>query len=544
VIDVTNYVMLELGQPMHAFDLDQLSGGITVRNAKQDEQLMLLDGQEVTLNDQTLVISDDQSALAIAGVMGGKLSSVTEETKSIFLEVAFFNPLSLAGKARGYGLHTDSSHRFERGVDPDLAPKAIGRATALLLEIVGGQAGPITQHKSDADLPQSHQIKLRATRIKRVLGIDIDANDVEDQLTRLGMKVQPTDDGWLVSAPSFRFDISIEVDLIEELGRLYGYDVLPQTRPQGTVLTTNISEHQLATHRVQNLLVDRGYQEAITYSFVDPATQKLLAQDGEEAIKLANPISADLSVMRTSLWAGLMQALTHNLNRQQDRVRLFEVGRNFLGTQDNVKQHRQIAGVVYGSRYAEQWAEKQRQIDFFDVKADIEALLNLGRNSDIRFVAESHPALHPGQSARIYKGDIAIGWLGALHPKLNKPLDVKGRVYLFEIALSNVLEANVPKFESISRFPANRRDLALRVSNNISLGEIQRCLQGVRSDILKGIQLFDVYSGDGVEQGYKSIAMAFHLQHVERTLTDDEVEALMKIVTERLEQELGITVRS
>jgi phenylalanyl-tRNA synthetase beta chain len=269
-----------------------------------------------------------------------------------------------------------------------------------------------------------------------------------------------------------------------------------------------------------------------------------LAQDGEEAIKLANPISADLSVMRTSLWAGLMQALTHNLNRQQDRVRLFEVGRNFLGTQDSVEQHRQIAGVVYGSRYAEQWAEKQRQVDFFDVKADIEALLNLGRNSDIRFVAESHPALHPGQSARIYKGDTAIGWLGALHPKLNKPLDVKGRVYLFEIVLSNVLEANVPKFESISRFPANRRDLALRVSNNISLGEIQRCLQGVRSDILKGIQLFDVYSGDGVEQGYKSIAMAFHLQHVERTLTDDEVEALMKIVTERLEQELGITVRS
>ncbi|MBE0439959.1 MAG: phenylalanine--tRNA ligase subunit beta [Gammaproteobacteria bacterium] len=544
VVDITNYVMLELGQPMHAFDLDKLKGGIQVRTAKDNEALTLLDGQEITLTSDTLIIADDAAALAIAGVMGGSDSGVTDSTKHVFLESAFFNPLAIAGRARAYGLHTDSSHRFERGVDPELALQAINRATELLLDIVGGQAGPVTQVVSNADLPQAQQILLRANRIKRVLGIDIAASDVEDQLTRLGMTVNPTDQGWQVTAPSFRFDIAIEVDLIEELGRLYGYDLLPETRPQGTVLTATISEHQLATHRLHSLLVDRGYQEAITYSFVDPSIQNYLAVEGESAIELANPISADLSVMRTSLWPGLIQALVHNLNRQQDRVRLFEVGRIFTGTQDNVEQHRHIGGLVCGSRYAEQWSEKQCPVDFFDVKADVEALLDLGRNSDIRFVAEQHPALHPGQSARIYKGERAIGWIGALHPRLNKPLDIKNRVYLFELTLTDVLHAQVPQFTPVSRFPAIRRDFALQVADKITLGEIQDCLQGIKSDILKGIQLFDVYSGEGVELGFKSIALAFQLQHGERTMTDDEVETLMAAIAQRLEQQLGITIRS
>lgn len=544
VVDTTNYVMLELGQPMHAFDLDKLKGGIQVRTAKDNEALTLLDGQEIKLSSDTLVIADDAAALAIAGVMGGSDSGVTDSTKHVFLEAAFFNPLAIAGRARAYGLHTDSSHRFERGVDPELALQAINRATELLLDIVGGHAGPVTQVVSHADLPQAQQISLRANRIKRVLGIDIAASEVEDQLTRLGMSVNPTDQGWQVTAPSFRFDIAIEVDLIEELGRLYGYDLLPETRPQGTVLTANISEHQLATHRLHSLLVDRGYQEAITYSFVDPSIQNYLAVEGESAIELANPISADLSVMRTSLWPGLIQALVHNLNRQQDRVRLFEVGRIFTGTQDNVEQHRHIGGLVCGSRYAEQWSEKQRPVDFFDVKADVEALLDLGRDSDIRFVAAQHPALHPGQSARIYKGEHAIGWIGALHPRLNKPLDIKNRVYLFELTLTDVLYAQVPEFRSVSRFPAIRRDFALQVADKITLGEIQDCLQGIKSDILKGIQLFDVYSGEGVELGFKSIALAFYLQHGERTMTDDEVETLMAAIAQRLEQQLGITIRS
>jgi phenylalanyl-tRNA synthetase beta chain len=292
------------------------------------------------------------------------------------------------------------------------------------------------------------------------------------------------------------------------------------------------------------LLVDRGYQEAITYSFVDPTIQQHLAVESERAIALANPISADLSVMRTSLWSGLIQALVHNLNRQQDRVRLFEVGRIFTGTQDQVQQDRHIGGLVCGSRYSEQWSDKQRPVDFFDVKADVEALLDMGRDKTIRFVAEQHPALHPGQSARIYMGDKAIGWLGALHPRLNKPLEIKQRVYVFELSLSDVLQAHVPSFTSVSRFPAIRRDFALQVANNITFGEIQDCLKGIDSDILKGIQLFDVYSGEGVELGFKSIAIAFHLQHIERTMTDNEVEALMTSISQRLEQQLGITIRS
>lgn len=544
VVDVTNYVMLELGQPMHAFDLDKLNGGITVRSSRQDEKITLLDGQEVTITDNTLVIADQSSPLALAGIMGGQDSSVDNQTKNIFLEAAFFNPLAIAGRARGYGLHTDSSHRFERGVDPDLPRLAIERASALLLAIIGGQAGPITEVVSEADLPQTQVIKLRADRIKRVLGIHIDADQVEDQLTRLGLTVEKNDEGWQVTVPSFRFDLAIEVDLIEELGRLYGYDKLPQTRPQGTVLTTDISEHTLATHRLQSLLVDRGYQEAITYSFVDPTIQQHLAVEGEQAIELANPISADLSMMRTSLWPGLIQALVYNLNRQHERVRLFEVGRIFKGTKDNVEQHRQIGGVLCGSRYAEQWSEKQRPVDFFDAKADVEALLAVGGEGNIRFVAEQHPALHPGQSARVYKGEQAIGWLGAIHPRLNKPLDLKTRVYVFELALSAVLEAQVPAFESVSKFPALRRDLALIVDSQTTAGEIDHCLNGIRSDILKGIQLFDVYSGDGVELGKKSIAVAFHLQHKERTLTDEEVESLMQSMAQILQEQIGAVIRS
>tara|TARA_R110001583_G_scaffold177418_2_gene332504 strand:- start:2760 stop:5138 length:2379 start_codon:yes stop_codon:yes gene_type:complete len=544
VVDITNYVMLELGQPMHAFDLNTLNGGIKVRLAKQGEKLTLLDGQEVTISGTSLVIADQTSPLALAGIMGGQASSVSNQTTHLFLEAAYFNPLAIAGRAREYGLHTDSSHRFERGVDPELAKLAIERATALLLDIVGGQAGVITEIVSESELPKARVITLRAARIKRVLGIHIDAAQVEEQLTRLGLTVVANDAGWQVTAPSFRFDIAIEVDLIEELGRLYGYDKLPKTRPQGTVLSADISEYTLATHRLQALLVDRGYQEAITYSFVDPTIQQHLAIDGEQAIALANPISADLSVMRTSLWPGLIQAMVYNLNRQHERVRLFEVGRVFTGTSDNVEQHRHIGGVLCGSRYAEQWSEKQRVVDFFDAKADVEALLDLGNEDNIHFVSESHPALHPGQSARIYKNEQAIGWIGALHPRLNKPLDINCRVYVFELALSAVLAAKVPSFSSLSRFPALRRDLALVVDDKTTAGEIEYCLNGIESDILVSIQLFDVYSGAGVEEGKKSIAVAFQLQHTERTLTDEDVDTLMLTVTQKLQQHVGATIRS
>jgi len=543
VVDVTNYVMLELGQPMHAFDLAKLAGAITVRSAEQGEKLELIDGQEVTINADTLVIADDNGPLALAGIMGGAGSSVGDNTSNIFLESAFFTPVEIAGRARSYGLHTDSSHRFERGVDPELPRQAIERATALLLEIVGGQAGEVTEVVTEDALPKMQEITLRASRIKRVLGIALDKAQVEDQLTRLGLSVTDNGDAtWTVSVPSFRFDIAIEVDLIEELGRLYGYDLLPQTRPQGTVLTSSITEKQLAVARLQSLLVDRGYQEAITYSFVDPSIQQHFLAEGETAITLANPISADLSDMRVSLWPGLVKALTYNLNRQHDRVRLFEVGRIYNGTADNVEQQRYVGGILCGSRLAEQWAQKQQPIDFYDAKADVEALLAFGKG-DVEFIAEPHIALHPGQSARIYKNGQAIGWLGAIHPKLHKALGLDIATYVFELALDDVLSAQVPEFEVLSKFPTNRRDLAIVVDSNITMGEIQHCLNSVDSDILKSIQLFDVYTGDGVEDGKKSLAIAFQLQHSERTLTDEEVDALMKTITNRLEQDVSAVIR-
>ncbi|MEX0616155.1 MAG: phenylalanine--tRNA ligase subunit beta, partial [Methylophaga sp.] len=405
------------------------------------------------------------------------------------------------------------------------------------------QVGPVIEQSSVVELPEPAEITLRADRIKRVLGISLAADDVAEKLSRLGLQVTPVENGWQVVVPSFRFDLAIEVDLIEELGRLYGYDKLPQTRPQASVLSTSISEHQLQTERLQDLLVDRGYFEAITYSFVDPNLHQYFAASELPPIALANPISADLSVMRQSLWPGLVQALSYNLNRQQDRVRLFEIGRVFNGEKSAIEQQLRVGGLIYGDIAAEQWADKARKVDFYDAKADVEALLSLG-GGEVTFVAEAHPALHPGQSARIIKNGQAIGWLGALHPKLNKPLDINGKVFVFEMQLSAVLAAQVPEFSEVSRYPAIRRDLALVVEDTITAGQIEHCLKSIDSDILKAFQLFDVYTGDGVEQGKKSLAIAFRIQHGERTLTDDEVDALMTQIRDSLQSSLGAVIRA
>lgn len=543
IVDVTNYVMLELGQPMHAFDLDTVDQKIEVREAKAGETLTLLDGQTVTTHAGTLVIADASAPIALAGIMGGDKTSVSKNTTRLFLESAFFATEAIAGQARKYGLHTDSSHRFERGVDPSLAIVAMERATALLKEIVGGKVGPIIQQVSEADLPKLNTVHLRYQRIKRVLGIELNKQAIEEQLTRLGLHLTSVDDGWKVDVPSFRFDISLEVDLIEELGRLYGYDKLPNTRPQGTVLTSNITEKLSSVERLQQLLIDRGYQEAVTYSFVEPSMQLLLAEDSKPAIKLKNPISADLSVMRTNLWPGLVQATVYNANRQHQRIRFFEIGRVFKGDLESIEQNRQIGGLIYGTQNSEQWLIDDRQVDFFDIKADVEALLKIGQG-EISFKAEEHQALHPGQSARVYKNGSPIGWVGALHPKLAKPLELDGKAYVFELNLDAVLSKQIPTFEILSKFPALRRDLALVVEDSVTASQVDDCLRGIDSDILKSIQLFDVYSGQGVEPGKKSLAIAFMLQHQDRTLTDEEVEILLKTVTDKLEQVLGATIRS
>ncbi|ADJ28723.1 phenylalanine--tRNA ligase subunit beta [Nitrosococcus watsonii] len=543
VVDVTNYVMLELGQPMHAFDLERLKGGIQVRYGQADEALTLLDGTPLRLDEETLVIADQQRALALAGIMGGEESGINNQTRHLFLESAFFNPSVIAGRARFYGLHTDSSHRFERGVDSELPRRAMERATALLLEIAGGQAGPVIEVVDSSQLPPQATIILRKARIHRVLGVEIAESRITEQLTRLGLEVERIEEGWEAKVPSFRFDLALEVDLIEELGRLYGYDRLPSTRPVGQIQPVLKTEAGVFIDRIRQVLVDRDYQEAITYSFVDQGLQQLLDPD-ESPLALNNPISTDMAVMRTTLWPGLIQALQYNSYRQQERIRFFEHGLTFNGQLTDLKQERTVAGLISGASYPEQWGLASRPADFFDLKGDVEAILALGgQRNCFEFVAASHPALHPGQSAQILREGQVVGWLGALHPLLESKLDLSSRAYLFSLRLEAVERGSLPVFQSLSKFPAIRRDIAFLVDTNIPVQAVFDCLKGCESDILKELQLFDVYTGKGIDPDKKSLALKFILQHPSYTLTDDKVNIFIERVVALLVAELGAIMR-
>lgn len=544
VVDVTNYVMLELGQPLHAFDLAEINGGIRVRMAEEGEKLVLLDGQEVTLRSDTLVIADHQRALAIAGVMGGEHSGVSATTRDLFLESAFFDTISLAGKARSYGLHTDASHRYERGVDSELARRAMERASALLLEIVGGEAGPIVEVCSEADLPKIAPITLRAERIDQMLGLQMEAGQVVSLLCALGLGVSEHGVGaWQVTVPSHRFDISLEVDLIEELGRLYGYDRLPVRYPQARLAPEASPEARAELPALRRLLVARGYQEAITYSFIDPKMFELFSP-GETPLQLANPISADMAAMRASLWPGLVKALQYNLNRQQSRVRLFEGGLRFVGQLQGLKQEPVLAGVATGSRLPEGWANGREAVDFYDVKADVEALLaQAGDASSFSFAPGTHPALHPGQTARIERGGRLVGFLGTLHPELARTLGIEQPVYLFEVLLSEIVEGQLPRFAELSRFPEVRRDLAVVVAREVPAEDVLRCIRDAAGENLTDLKLFDVYQGKGVDPLGKSVAVGLTWQHPSRTLNDDEVSSAMQKILSSLEERFNATLR-
>ena len=543
-VDITNYVMLELGQPMHAFDLAEINGGIRVRMAEEGEKLVLLDGQEVSLRADTLVIADHQRALAIAGVMGGEHSGVSGKTRDLFLESAFFDNIAIAGKARSYGLHTDSSHRFERGVDSQLARQAMERATALLLEIVGGEAGPIIEACSEADLPNVAPVTLRAERISQMLGMDMDASEVERLLTALGLGVSAQGAGqWQVSVPSHRFDISLEVDLIEELGRLYGYNRLPVRYPQARLAPQAKAEARAELPALRRLLVARGYQEAITYSFIDPKLFELFAP-GVEPLQLANPISADMAAMRSSLWPGLVKALEHNLNRQQSRVRLFESGLRFVGQLEGLQQEAMLAGVISGSRLPEGWANSRDGVDFYDLKADVEALLGYAGAVDaFSFVPGEHPALHPGQTARIEREGRLVGFIGALHPELAKTLGLDQPVYLFELVLAEVATGRMPAFSELSRFPEVRRDLALLVDREQPAEAVLAAIRETAGEWLTDLKLFDVYHGKGIDPLRKSLAVGLTWQHPSRTLNDDEVSTTTQNILTCLEQRFNATLR-
>ncbi|MDT3423929.1 phenylalanyl-tRNA synthetase beta chain [Pseudomonas protegens] len=543
-VDITNYVMLELGQPLHAFDLAEINGGIRVRMAEEGEKLVLLDGQEVTLRSDTLVIADHTRALAIAGVMGGEHSGVTANTRDVFLESAFFDQIAVAGKARSYGLHTDASHRYERGVDWQLAREAMERATGLLLEITGGDAGPIIETLSEQHLPSVAPVTLRAERITQMLGMEIDGLEVERLLTALGLTVTADGAGqWRVEVPSHRFDISLEVDLIEELARLYGYNRLPVRYPQARLAPQAKAEAEGDLPALRRLLVARGYQEAITYSFIDPKLFELF-NPGVEPLLLANPISADMAAMRSSLWPGLVKALQHNLNRQQDRVRMFESGLRFVGQLEGLKQQPMLAGVVCGSRLPEGWAQGRDGVDFFDVKADVEAVLGFAGALDaFTFVPGKHPALHPGQTARIERDGREVGFLGAIHPELAKNLGLDRPVYVFELVLSEVAQGRLPKFHELSRFPEVRRDLALLADRDVAASAVMDVIRENAGEWLTDLRLFDVYQGKGIDPHRKSLAVGLTWQHPSRTLNDDEVNSTTQNILTSLEQRLNATLR-
>lgn len=543
-VDVTNYVMLELGQPMHAFDLAEINGGIRVRMAEDGEKLILLDGQEVSLRADTLVIADHQRALAIAGVMGGEHSGVSDKTRNLFLESAFFDTIAIAGKARSYGLHTDSSHRFERGVDWQLAREAMERATGLLLDIVGGEAGPIIEVVNQEQLPNLAPVTLRADRIEQMLGLKIDDEEIVRLLTALGLGVSPSGDGqWQVEVPSHRFDISLEVDLIEELARLYGYNRLPVRYPQARLAPQPKAEAAVELSALRRLLVARGYQEAITYSFIDPKLFELFSP-GVEPLLLANPISADMAAMRSSLWPGLIKALEHNLNRQQSRVRLFESGLRFVGQLQGLQQEPMLAGVICGSRLPEGWAHGRDSVDFYDVKADVEALLaSAGAAGSFSFVPGEHAALHPGQAARIERDGRLVGFLGALHPELASVLDLDQTVYIFELVLSEIAVGRMPKFHELSRFPEVRRDFALLVDREVPAAALLAAIRDAAGEWLKDLRLFDVYHGKGIDPHRKSLAVGLTWQHPSRTLNDDEVSTTTLNILASLEQRFNATLR-
>ncbi len=543
-VDITNYVMHELGQPMHAFDLNEINGGIRVRMAEEGEKLVLLDGQEVSLRADTLVIADHQRALAVAGVMGGEHSGVASGTRDLFLESAFFDTIAVAGKARSYGLHTDSSHRYERGVDWQLAREAMERATGLLLEIVGGEPGPIIEVVSQEHLPKIAPITLRAERIDQMLGLEIAAEEVERLLNALGLNVSLEQAGqWRVEVPSHRFDISLEVDLIEELGRLYGYNRLPVRYPQARLAPQPKAEARAELPALRRLLVARGYQEAITYSFIDPKLFELFSP-GVEPLMLANPISTDMAAMRASLWPGLIKAVQYNLNRQQSRIRLFESGLRFVGQLEGLKQEAMLAGVICGARMTEGWAHGREVVDFYDVKADVEALLSFaGAESAFSFVAGEHPALHPGQTARIERDGRLVGFVGAIHPELGKALDIEQPVFLFELVLTEVAQGLLPKFHELSRFPEVRRDLALLVDRDIAADSILATIREAAGEHLTDLKLFDVYHGKGIDPHRKSLAVGLTWQHPSRTLNDDEVSTTTQNILTSLEERFNATLR-
>jgi phenylalanyl-tRNA synthetase beta chain len=530
VVDITNYVMLEMGQPMHAFDADKLSGGITVRRANQGESLILLNEQTAQLDAEVLVIADDTRVLAIAGIMGGQGSGVEASTADVFLESAFFHPDAIAGKARRFGLATDSSFRFERGVDYAATQQALERATQLLVEICGGNVGTVSEVLGT--LPVRASIGLRHSRVARVLGISLSNEQIATLLTRLQFDFVASGDDYRVTPPSFRFDMSIEADLIEELARLYGYDNIPAIAPKTSLTMLPYSESQRPMSRIQQTLVSRDYQEIVSLAFLDEQVERDLCGN-QNPLKLQNPIASNLAVMRSSLIGGLVEALRFNLNRKQARVRLFEVGACFAKVNENYVQTQCLSGLAYGVNSPEQWGVAAKSVDFFDVKADVEALF---APLALRCVAATHPALHPGRCAQLYLGDKCVGWLGELHPQWQQQYDLPLAPIWFEVELDALLQRSTPNMQEVAKFLPVRRDLAVLVDDAVTVQTLLDAMQKLSAPHVSEVVLFDVYRGKGVEESKKSLAFRVLLQDTEKTLTESAIDASMQLLIEILQK--------
>jgi phenylalanyl-tRNA synthetase beta chain len=544
-VDVTNFVMMELGQPMHAYDLAKLDKGITVRMAKANESITLLDDKEHELDGEFLVIADESGAVGVAGVMGGRPTAISDATTDVLLESAHFSPNAIAGRARRLGLFTDASQRFERGVDPNLAALAIERATALLLEVAGGSPGPVQVTRTLAAPVTEEWVGLRRDRITRLLGAAVPDVEVGSVLGAISEKVESTPTGWRALRPSHRFDIRIEADLIEEVARLRGFDSIAEFHAVAPQIAGDATEKQVSHERVLNAIADRGYREVITYTFVDPALQRSLFP-GTPALALANPLSAELGEMRVSLWTGLLHTCRENLRRQQNRVRLFELGNKFVvhSGANPLREVETLAGIATGQRLPEQWGSAKEALDFYDVKADVVDVLALtGDAASIRFEAATLPVLRPGRAAQIFRGDTAIGWLGELHPQIAKELNLSTTVFLFELEMTLAFACKPLEFHKISKFPSVRRDLAIVVDETVPLAVLRENVTFSASGLLNELRVFDVYRGPNVETGRKSIALGLILQDSSRTLTDDDADAVVARVVARLRDVLSATIR-
>ncbi|MFW0073044.1 MAG: phenylalanine--tRNA ligase subunit beta [Coxiella-like endosymbiont] len=543
VVDVTNYVMLELGQPIHAFDWDRLSGGIEVRFAKANEKIILIGETEVKLNKRTLIIADNTRPKAIAGIIGSSDSAVNKKTKHIFLESAYFSPSNIALTARRCGMYTNSSYRFERGVDFELQTFAMERASKLLLSIVGGKAGPIVEKCTNETLPEISILTLRRERIKNLLGIKINDEEIQRILQFLGMTVVENKEGWQVTAPSYRFDITQEADLIEELVRIKGYEQIPPTSMKCVLTMSPVPETHVSVARIRRLMVDRGYHEVITYSFVNNDLQSMLNPD-VVALRLANPITHDMDVMRNSLWPGLVSVLKYNQSRQVQRVRLFEIGRCFLTEEGEERQITKLGGLLAGNVHSLQWGKRERLVDFYDLKGDVGALFSLTR-ADFHFMRGKHLALHPGQCAAVYREDRCFGYLGALHPTLVREFDLTTTPYLFEIELEAIETAILPQYEALSKFPAIRRDIAVVVNRDMEATSIEKEIAKTAGQLLITTEIFDIYEDPKhIKFGKKSVALGLTFQDPRRTLTDEEINQVIERVVVRLQYKFNAKLRA